>query len=95
MLTHPPRATRHVPLRWGLLALAVLTSAAAVIVLGFVAYLFAQGYSGGNNPQSVAPLAFPLSFLILVVVGIPVTLVCAVSWAGYLAAARKNHRLSR
>jgi drug/metabolite transporter (DMT)-like permease len=82
-------------LRGTLLGFALLTSAAAVIVLGFVAYLFAQGYSGGNNPQSIAPLAFPLSFLILVIVGIPLTLVCAVSWAGYVTAARKNRRLSQ
>jgi drug/metabolite transporter (DMT)-like permease len=64
-------------------------------VVGFAVYLFAEGYSGGSDQQSVAPLAFPLSFLILAVVGIPLTLACALSWAGYLAATRKHRRLSR
>ncbi len=95
MLNDPPRVTRLVLLRRALLALAVLTSAAAAVVLGFAACLFAQGYSGGSDPQSVAALAFPLSFLVLAVVGAPVTLACAASWAGYLAAARKSGRLPR
>lgn len=93
MLNDPPRATRLVLLRGALLAFAMLTSAAAAAVLGFAAYLFAEGYSGGSNPQSVAPLAFPLSLLILAFAGIPLTLVCAGSWAGYLSAARKIRRL--
>jgi len=95
MLNHPPRATRLVLLRGALLTFAVLTSAAAAVVVGFAVYLFAEGYSGGSDQQSVAPLAFPLSFLILAVVGIPLTLACALSWAGYLAAIRKHRRLSR
>ena len=53
---------------------------------GFAAYLFAEGYSGGTSQQSVAALAFPLSFLILA---------CALFWAGYRTAARKNRQLSR
>ena len=80
--------------RRALLAFAVLTSAAAAAVLGFAAYLFAEGYSDGSQ-QSVAPLAFLLAFLVLAVVGMPLMLACALSWAGYLNAARKNHQLSR
>jgi hypothetical protein len=95
MTNHPPRATRLVLLRGALLAFAVLTSAAAAVVLGFAAYLFAEGYSGGGNPQSVAPLAFPFAFLLLGVVGLPLTLACAVSWVGYRTATRKGRRLSR
>lgn len=82
-------------LRGALLGFAVLTSAAAAAVLGFAAYLFAEGYSGGSSQQGVAALAFALSFLVLAVVGVPLTLACAVSWAGYLTAARKNRQLSR
>jgi drug/metabolite transporter (DMT)-like permease len=73
----------------------VLTSAAAAAVILFAAYLFAEGYSGGGDPQSVAPVAFPIAFLILAVVGIPLALACAASWAGYLAATRKNRQLSQ
>ena len=69
-------------LRRALLALAVLTSAAVAAVLGFAVYLFTAGYSGGSNPQSIAPLAFPLSFLVLLIVGLPAALICAAAWAG-------------
>jgi 1,4-dihydroxy-2-naphthoate octaprenyltransferase len=95
MLNNPPRSTRLAMVRGALLAFAVFTSAAAAAVLGFAAYLFAAGYSGGSSQQGVAPLAFLLSFLILAVVGMPLMLACALSWAGYLNAARKNHQLSR
>jgi hypothetical protein len=95
MLNDPQRATRLVLLRGALLTLAVLTSVAAAAVAGFAAYLFAEGYSGGSSQQGVAALAFPLSFLILAVAGVPLTLACALSWAGYRAAARKNRQLSR
>jgi hypothetical protein len=87
--------TKRLVLRGVLLALAVLASVAVVAVAGFAAYLFAEGYSGGSDPQSVAPLAFPLSFLVLVVADLPATVVCAAAWAGYSAAARKNRRSSR
>ena len=94
MLNDPPRPTRLGLLRGALLAFAVLTSAAAAVVVGFAAYLFAEGYSVGSSQQSVAALAFPLSFLILAVAGLPLSLACAVSWAGYLAAARKSRQFS-
>jgi hypothetical protein len=93
MTKNPPRATRLVLLRGTLLASGVLTAAAAAGTVGFAAYLFAEGYSGGSSQQSVAPLAFPLALLILAVVGMPLTLACALSWAGYRAAARKNRQL--
>src|SRR5579859_5662312 len=88
-----PRATPLALLRGVLLALAVLTSAAAAAVLGFAAYLFVQGYSGGGSQQSAAPVAFLLAFLVLVVVGLPLTLAGALSWAGYVTTARKHRRL--
>jgi hypothetical protein len=78
--------------RSALLAFAVLASPAAAAVLGFAVYLFAEGYLGGSNPQSIAPLAFPLSFLVLIVAGLPAALVCAVAWAGYAAVARKSRQ---
>jgi drug/metabolite transporter (DMT)-like permease len=95
MMNHPPRTTRLLLLRGALLTFAVLTSAAAAVVVGFAVYLFAQGYSGGDNPQSVAPLAFPISLVILAVVGVPLALASAASWAGYLTANRKHRQFSR
>jgi hypothetical protein len=95
MTNHLPRATRLVLLRRALLVLAVLASAAAAAVLGFAGYLFTEGYSGGGDPQSVAPLVFPIAFLILAVLGLPAAVVCAASWTGYLAAARKSRQPSR
>jgi hypothetical protein len=94
MMNHFPRARRLVLLRRTLLGLAVLASAAAVAVVVFAAYLFTEGYSGGGNPQSIAALAFPIAFLVLTVIGFPVAVVCAASWTGYLAAARKSRQLS-
>jgi hypothetical protein len=79
-------------LRRVLLAFAMLASAAVAAVAGFAAYLFAQGYSGDGNPQSVAPLAFPLAFLVLIVAGLPAALVCAAAWAGHSSVARKSRR---
>jgi hypothetical protein len=86
------RARRLVLLRRALLAFAVLASVAAAAVVGFAAYLFAEGYSGGGDRQSVPPLAFPLAFLVLAVVGLPAAVVCAASWTGYLAASRKSRQ---
>jgi drug/metabolite transporter (DMT)-like permease len=79
-------------LRRALLAFAVLASAAVTAVLGFAIYLFVAGYSGGSNPQSVAPVAFPLSFLVVLLVGLPAALVCAAAWVGYSAAARRSRK---
>src|SRR5271168_3948258 len=93
MMNDSSRAARLVLLRRALLALAVLVSAAAATVFGFAGYLFSEGYSGGGNPQSVAPLAFPLALLILAVVGLPVAAACAASWIGYHAAARRSRAL--
>jgi hypothetical protein len=92
MINFPSRAQRLVLLRRALLGFSVLASAAAATVVGFAAYLFTEGYSGGGDPQSVAPLLFPLAFLILAVVGLPASLLCAASWTGYLAAARKSRQ---
>ncbi|HEX4090712.1 MAG TPA: hypothetical protein VHZ33_18535 [Trebonia sp.] len=89
------RIRRLVLLRRALLGFAVLASAAAAVVLGFALSLFSEGYSGGNDPQSVAPLAFPIAFLIFVAVGLPAGLVCAASWFGYRAAARRSREFSR
>jgi hypothetical protein len=95
MTNHFPRARRLALLRWALLALAVLASAAAAVVVGFAGYLIIEGYSGGGGAQSVAPLAFPIAFLVLAVAGLPVAAVCAATWTGYLAAARKSRQPSR
>jgi hypothetical protein len=90
---YSPRARRLALLRRVLLGLAVLASSAAAAVVGFAVYLFIQGYSGGGNPQSIAALAFPIAFGVLTVVGLPVALVCAATWAGYLSAARQSRQL--
>jgi lysylphosphatidylglycerol synthetase-like protein (DUF2156 family) len=94
MLNDPSPERRLTLLRRALLAFAVLASAATTAVVGFAAYLFTQGYSGGSDPQSVAALAFPLSFLVLTVVGMPAALACAALWSGYLAVARRSRRSS-
>ena len=95
MMNHFPAARRLVLLRRALLALAVLASAAAVTVAGFAGYLIIEGYSGGGDPQSVAPRAFPIAFLVLAVVCLPVAVVCAATWTGYGAAARKSRQPSQ
>ena len=82
-------------LRRTLLALAVLTTAATAVVIGFAANLLVQGYSGSNDPQSVSALAIPLAFIILGAAGLPLTLASAGAWAGYLTAARKHRQLPR
>jgi len=92
MMNHFPQARRLALPRRALLAIAVLASAAAAVVIALVDYLFAEGFSGGGNPQSVAPLAFPIAFLILAVVGLPVAVFCAATWTGYFAAARRSRR---
>ena len=92
MINFPSRAQRLVLLRRALLGFSVLASAAAATVVGFAAYLFTEGYSGGGDPQSVAPLLFPFAFLILAVVGLPASVLCAASWTGYLAMARKSRQ---
>lgn len=93
MTNDSSRDRRLARLRWALLAFAVLASAAAAIVVGFAAYLFSQGYSGDGDPQSVAPLAFPIALLILAYVGLPASLVCAAGWLGYAAVDRKIHKI--
>jgi len=93
MISESPRAGRLVLLRRVLLALALLVSAVAAVVLGFATYLFIQGYSGGGDPQSVAPLAFPIALGIFALVGLPVALACAGSWIGYFAAARRSRQV--
>jgi len=93
MMNDYSRATRLVLLRRSLLVLAVLVSAVAAAVVGFAGYLFTEGYSGGGSQQSVAPLAFPLAFLVLATVGLPVAAACAASWIGYLAVARRSRGL--
>jgi hypothetical protein len=43
----------------------------------------------------LAPLGFLLSYLVLVVAGLPASVVCAAAWAGYSAVARKSRQSSR
>ena len=93
MMNYSPRARRLALLRRVLLGLAVLASAVAATVVGFAVYLFIQGYSGGGNPQSIAALAFPIAFGVLTVIGLPVALACAATWAGYFTAASKSRQL--
>ena len=82
-------------LRRVLLGFAVLVSAAATLVFGFAIYLFVCGYSGGSNPESISALAFPLSFLVVIFIGVPAALICALAWAGYFAVARRSRRSAR
>ncbi len=73
-----------------LLVLSVLSSAAVAAILGLVVYLFIGGYSGGSNPTSVAPLAFPLAILLFVIVALPSMLICGLLWAGFSLSSRRR-----
>lgn len=95
MLDDSPPPRWLVLLRWGLLGLAILASAASVLAFGFTVYLFIEGYSGGNDPESLAPLAFLLAFFVYIRVVLPTALVCAGAWLGYYAATRRIRRSSR
>lgn len=75
-----------------LLVLAVLATLAVVVIFLLFVYLFIGGYSGGNNPTSVAPVLFPIAFLLLVFVGVPSMLVCCLLWVGYAASRRRDAR---
>jgi hypothetical protein len=88
------RAWRSLLLNRTLLVLAVLASAATVVIIGFLVNLFIAGYSGGNDPTSVAPLAFPIALLFFVIAGVPALLICTLLWLAYTAsrAARKRAR---
>jgi hypothetical protein len=79
------RAWRSLLLNRTLLVLAVLASAATVAILGFLVDLFIAGYSGGNDPTSVAPLAFPVAILGFVIAGIPALVISALLWLTYAA----------
>lgn len=80
-----------------LLVLAVLASAATVVILGFIVNLFIAGFSGGNDPTSVAPLAFPFAVVFYVIAGIPAVLICAALWVAYALsrAARQREQARR
>jgi hypothetical protein len=79
------RAWRSLLLNRALLVLAVLASAATVVILGFLVNLFIQGYSGGNDPTSIAPLAFPIAILGFVIAGIPALVISTLLWLAYTA----------
>lgn len=79
------RAWRSLLLNRALLVLAVVASTASAVIVGFLVNLFIQGYSGGNDPTSVAPLAFPVAILFFVIVGFPAMLICALLWLAYTA----------
>jgi ABC-type polysaccharide/polyol phosphate export permease len=75
-----------------LLVLAVLASAATAVLIGFLVNLFIQGFSGGNDPTSIAPLAFFFALVFYVVAGIPAQLICGLLWVAYAASrAARNH----
>lgn len=73
-----------------LLALSALSSLAVAVILTFVLYLFIGGFSGGNGPTSVAPVLFPIAFLLLIVAGLPSMVVCGLLWVGYAASRRRR-----
>lgn len=84
---------RQTPLTKVLFALAVLASAVTVLLLGFVVYLFIGGYSGGHSPTNVAPVLFPIAFLLFFLAGLPAVMVSLGLWIGFgLSAARTRRR---
>jgi hypothetical protein len=79
------RAWRSLLLNRTLLVLAVIASAATAVIIGFLINLFIAGYSGGNDPTSVAPLAFPIAILGFVIAGVPAMAISALLWLTYAA----------
>jgi hypothetical protein len=89
MTPDPGRSTWPAWLRRVLLALSALSTVGVMVILGFLVSLFISGYSGGSNPESVAPLAFPVAMLGFVIAGVPAIVISAVLWAAYVAARRR------
>jgi NhaP-type Na+/H+ or K+/H+ antiporter len=78
-----------------LLVLALLTSAATAVVVGFGLYLIFEAYAGPSGPESLGGLAFLLGAIVLVVVGLPAAVTSGLAWAGYAAATRRSRCLPR
>ena len=92
------RAWRSLLLNRTLLVLAIVASAATVVIIGFLINLFVQGYSGGNDPTSVAPLAFPIAIALFLIAGVPGLLISALLWLAYTAsnvARARSHQAER
>jgi hypothetical protein len=91
------RAWRSVVLNMTLLVLAVVASAATVVILGFLMNMFIQGYSSGNDPTGLGGLVVFLALVGYAVVGIPAILISMLLWFAYLAsnAARARARRAR
>jgi len=83
-----------------LLVLAVLASAATVVILGFLINLYIQGSSSANDPTGLGGLAVFLALAGYYIVGIPAMLICTMLWLAYRASkvararARRAGRLS-
>jgi NADH:ubiquinone oxidoreductase subunit H len=75
-----------------LLVLSAIASLAVVVIMLFVVYLFIGGYSGGNNPTSIAPVLFPIAFFLFVFAGVPSMLVCCLLWIGYAISRYRDTR---
>jgi len=73
-----------------LLVLSVLASLAAAGLFGFFGYLIVGAYSGGSSPTNIAPVLFPIAFLLLIGVVIPAVLVCVLLWLGFRAVTRRS-----
>jgi hypothetical protein len=92
MTTESSRARRLAIARWALLVLAVLASAAAATVVGFAAYLLGAGYTAPSDPQSPDGMVSAIGYALFVIVGLPVSFVCAASWVGYFAVTSRSRR---
>jgi hypothetical protein len=79
------RAWQSVLLNITLLVLAVLASAATLLILGFLINLFIQGYLMGNSPTSLGGLAVFFALVGYYIAGIPALLICTLLWLAYRA----------
>lgn len=70
--------------------LSVCCTLAVVVVLVFALYLVIIGYSGGSSPTSVNGLAFPIAFILLGAVGLPILVVCVLFWVAFVLSARRG-----
>ena len=68
-----------------LFALSLLASTAVTVTLALFLYLFIGGYSVGGNG-----VVFPAWLPVLIYLGVPCIVLCALMWAGYVLSRRRH-----
>jgi hypothetical protein len=68
-----------------MLVLSMLTSTAAAVIWALILWLSFRGYAVGGNG-----IVFPAWYPVLVYGGVPCTVICGLTWAGYLLLRRRR-----